>query len=84
MGCFAAGGMVLFDYKEDFARIMGDAGAQVMYRDTDHLNALVDLYLTEPRRRRDVVRYLQHRVVSEFSWAVLCKRLLVDEPAWKR
>jgi hypothetical protein len=84
MGCYAAGGLVLFDYKEDFARIMGDVADQVMYRDVDHLNGLVDGYLASPHRRQDVSRYLQHRVVSEFNWASLSKRILADEPAWRK
>jgi hypothetical protein len=83
MGCFACGGMVLFDYKEDFARTMGEAGEQVMYRSVEHLNAMVEDYLSNPRKRRDVARYLQHRVATEFSFGALAKRLLVDEPAWK-
>uniref|UniRef100_Q02BK1 Spore protein YkvP/CgeB glycosyl transferase-like domain-containing protein n=1 Tax=Solibacter usitatus (strain Ellin6076) TaxID=234267 RepID=Q02BK1_SOLUE len=82
MGCFAAGGLVLFDYKEDFARIMGDAAGEVMYRGIDHLNSLVDAYLAKPHRRRDIASYLQHRVVTEFSFSALAKRLLVDERAW--
>ena len=84
MGCFACGGLILFDYKEDFGRIMGDVANEVMYRDVDHLNRLVDEYLTNPHRRQDVSRYLQHRVATEFSFGALAKRVLVDEPAWKR
>ena len=83
MGCFACGGLILFDYKEDFGRIMGDVADQVMYRDVDHLNRLVDEYLTNPHRRQDVSRHLQDRVVTEFSFGKLAKRLLVDEAAWK-
>jgi hypothetical protein len=84
MGCFACGGLVLFDYKDDFLKTMGDIGNQVMYRSVDHLNALVDEYLTDPRKRVDVSRYLQHRVATEFSFAALAKRILVDQPVWKR
>ena len=82
MGCFAAGGLVLFDYKEDFARTMGDAGRQVMYRSIDHLNSLVEEYLANPHRRRDVARHLQNRVVTEFGFGVLSRKLLVDEKRW--
>jgi spore maturation protein CgeB len=82
MGCFAAGGLMLFDYKEDFSRIMGDAAGEVMYRSIEQLNSLVDGYLAKPHRRRDVASYLQHRVVTEFSFSALAKRLLVDERAW--
>lgn len=83
MGCFASGGLMLFDYKEDFHRSMGDVGNQVMYRSVDHLNSLIEEYLASPRKRRDVARYLQHRVCTEFSFGVLAKRILADEPAWR-
>ena len=84
MGCFACGGLVLFDYKQDFHQSMGEIGDQVMYRSVDHLNTLVEEYLSNPRKRRDVSRYLQQRVCSEFTFAALAKRILVDEPAWRR
>jgi hypothetical protein len=84
MGCFACGGLMLFDYKDDFYQSMGDIGNQVMYRSVDHLNALVEEYLGNPHKRRDVARYLQHRVVSEFGFDTLAKRILVDEPAWRQ
>ncbi|HYL72599.1 MAG TPA: glycosyltransferase [Bryobacteraceae bacterium] len=84
MGCFACGGLILIDYKDDFFRDMGDIGNQVMYRTVDHLNALIEEYLSNPRKRRDVSRYLQHRVCSEFSFGALAKRILVDQPAWRK
>jgi hypothetical protein len=84
MGCFACGGLILIDYKDDFFQSMGDIGNQVMYRTVDHLNSLVEEYLSNPRKRRDVSRYLQHRVCTEFSFGALAKKLLVDEPLWRR
>jgi hypothetical protein len=62
MGCFACGGLMLFDYKDDFFQSMGEIGNQVMYRSVDHLNSLVEEFLGNPRKRRDVSRYIQHRV----------------------
>lgn len=84
MGCFACGGLILIDYKDDFFQSMGDVGNQVMYRSIDHLNAIVEEFLSNPRKRRDVSRYLQHRVCTEFSFGTLAKRILVDEPLWRR
>src|SRR5579871_874914 len=84
MGCFACGGLVLFDYKDDFRQSMGDVADQVMYRSIDHLNTLAEDYLTHPHKRRDVGRYLQQRVVTEFSFAALAKRILVEKPMWKK
>jgi hypothetical protein len=83
MGCFACGGLVLFDYKDDFYQSMGEVSNQVMYRSVEHMNALVEEYLGNPRKRQDISRYLQHRVSTEFSFSTLCKHMLVDEPAWR-
>jgi len=76
MGCFACGGLVLFDYKSDFHQSMGDLGAEVMYRNLDQLNSMVDEYLANPRKRREVSRYLQHRVATEFNFAALSRKIL--------
>jgi hypothetical protein len=83
MGCMACGGLVLFDYKKDFYESMGDAANLVMYRSVQHLNTLVEEYLGDTKKRRDVSRYLQHRVCTEFNFRALGKRILADEPAWR-
>ncbi|HUJ51401.1 MAG TPA: glycosyltransferase [Bryobacteraceae bacterium] len=83
MGCFACGGLILFDYKSDFHEGMGELGNQVMYRSLDQLNAMVEEYLSNPKKRREVSRYLQHRVATEFNFAALSKKVLIDEPAWR-
>jgi hypothetical protein len=84
MGCFACGGLMLFDYKDDFFQSMGEIGNQVMYRSVDHLNSLVEEFLGNPRKRRDVSRYIQHRVCTEFNFGALSRKILIEEPAWKR
>ena len=83
VGCMACGGLVLFDYKADFRESVGEIADQVMYKSVDHLNRLVDEYLSDSKKRRDVSRYLQHRVCTEFNFGALCKRILVDEPEWR-
>ena len=81
--CLASGGLILFDYKGDFRQGMGEIADLVMYRSLDHLHSLVEEYLGHPRKRREVARDLQHRVLREFTFGAFCKRVLVDEPAWR-
>lgn len=81
--CLAAGGLPLFDYKADFHETMGDAGDQVMYRSIDHLNALIEHYLTSPAKRLEVIRELQEQVRERFTFAALTTRVLVEEPVWR-
>ena len=73
----------MFDYKDDFRACMGDIAELVMYRSIEHLNALIEAFLADCRKRVDVTRYLQHRVSTEFSFRSLCRRMLVDEPFWR-
>jgi hypothetical protein len=82
-GCMACGGLVLFDYKDDFRNSVGDAADEVMYTSVDHLNGMVENYLSQPRRRADVSRYLQQLACTKFSFRALCIRLFVDEPLWR-
>jgi hypothetical protein len=81
--CLAAGGLPLFDYKPDFHDGMGEPGDQLMYRSVEELNTKVEEYLTHPTKRREVIRELQARVLSEFTFGGLCKRILVDKPLWR-
>jgi Glycosyl transferases group 1 len=81
--CYAAGGMALFDYKSDFRDSVGDIADQVMYRDHAHLNAMIEDFLSRPEKRNEVVRELQHRVLEQFTFAHLMRRMLVEEPLWR-
>lgn len=81
--CYAAGGLALFDYKSDFRDTMGDIADQVMYRDPAHLNAMIDDLLANPARRNELARELQDRVLQQFTFAHLARRILVEEPLWR-
>jgi hypothetical protein len=81
--CFAAGGLMLFDWREEYRQALGDIAERVMYRDADHLNARIDEYLGDPRRRREVAREMQDRILGGFTFAHLTRRMLVSEPAWR-
>jgi glycosyl transferase family 1 len=84
MNCLACGGFVIFDYKDDFRQAFGDVADQVMYRNADHLNSLIDHYLGNPEHRHEVSRYLQYYASTKFTFGNLCHRLLVEEPLWRR
>ena len=81
--CFACGGMMLFDYKDDFRQAMGDIADMVMYTSIDHLHALIELYLGHPHKRREVSLHLQQRVLREFTFGAFAKRVLITERAWR-
>jgi Glycosyl transferases group 1 len=80
--CLACGGLILFDYKQDFREAIGELADLVMYRSLDHLNSLVEEYLENPRKRREVTLDLQQRVLREFTFGAFCQLALADEPKW--
>jgi hypothetical protein len=81
--CFAAGGTIVFDYKEDFRSALGDLADAVMYRTLDQMNGLVETYLSQPARKHAISRELQQRILSEFTFTALWERILSVEPIWR-
>jgi hypothetical protein len=59
MNCFAAGGFALLDEKRDFQALAGEAADAISYKDFDDLNAKIDQYLSQPKRREEVRRHFQ-------------------------
>jgi hypothetical protein len=47
------------------------------------MNSLVDAYLSNPHKRREVARELQHRVLSDFTFHAFATRVLVGQPVWR-
>jgi hypothetical protein len=80
--CLAAGGLILFDRKQDFRDEFGEAADLIMYHSNDHLGSLIEEYLGRPQLRREVSSILRDRVLREFTFTAFCKRVLADEPAW--
>ena len=81
--CFASGGFALFDYKDDFRAALGEIAEAVMYRSTDQLNAMIEHYRSHPARRREIAREMQHSVLERFTFGTMCRRILVEDPAWR-
>ncbi len=81
--CFAAGGTMVFDYKDDFRDTLGDLADAVMYRTIDQMNGLVETYLSQPAQKRAISRELQQRILSEFTFTALWERILSAEPVWR-
>ncbi|HUI79477.1 MAG TPA: glycosyltransferase [Bryobacteraceae bacterium] len=80
--CLASGGLIVFDYKQDFREALGEAADLVMFRNLDEMRSLIDGYLGNPRKRRAVALELQQRVLREFTFDAFCRRVLVEESAW--
>jgi spore maturation protein CgeB len=78
------GGLVLFDYKSDFRDEIGELADLVMYRSFDQLNSMVDQYLADPRKRREVSQSLGELVSQKLTFEAFCRRVLVEQPLWRQ
>lgn len=64
LDCFAAGGFMLVDRREDLAREVGDIADAFMYRDKNELLQRCDTILTSNKFRAEIIAEM-HAIVSE-------------------
>lgn len=76
LSCFAAGGFSLFDYRADFAELLGSSAEPVMFRDFDEMNRKVDYYLTFEHERRELAAHMRRVLVENFSLKEMYRRIL--------
>jgi len=79
-GCFAAGGLCVFNHKSAFADSYGELGEHVMFRDFDDMNAKLDRLMTHERDRRDLAVALKAHTLAHHTWI----RTAAENLAWVR
>lgn len=75
-GCFAAGGLCLFNYKAAFRETFGPDAERVMYRDFDDMNAKLDHLLTHERERAELAAHFQAEVREKATFVGLLAELI--------
>lgn len=68
LGCFAAGGLCVFNRKPAFAASFGELGEHVMFRDFDDMNAKLDRLMTHARERRELAAALKAHARAHHTW----------------
>jgi hypothetical protein len=75
MNCFAAGGFMLLDRKQDFVELFGALGEAVSFSSLDELRAKVDYYLANDEERVSISEALGERIREHHSLPGLLRRL---------
>jgi hypothetical protein len=75
MNCFAAGGFMLLDRKQDFVELFGALGEAVSFSSLDELQAKVDYYLANEEERVSISEALGERIREYHSLPGLLRRL---------
>lgn len=81
--CLASGGLIVFDYKEDFREAVGEVAELVMYRSLEEMHSLIEGYLGDSLKRRKVARDLQQLVLRSFTFDTFCRKALTEEAGWR-
>jgi len=77
-GCFASGGVCLFNAKALFRDAFGPAADAVMFRDDDDLNAKLDGLLTHDAARREIAAHFKHEILANHKFI----DLIADMVTW--
>jgi glycosyl transferase family 1 len=75
MNCFAAGGFMLLDRKQDFVDLFGPLGEAVSFSSLDELQTKVDYYLANEEERVAISEALGERIREHHSLPGLLRRL---------
>jgi hypothetical protein len=67
-GCFASGGVCLFNAKVLFREAFGEAADAVMFHDYDELNAKLDRLLTFETERREIAAHFKHEILENYKF----------------
>ncbi len=66
--CFASGGFLLSDYKEDMREIFPDFWKEITFTDIDEMNGKIAYYLARPEERIELTEKARQIVMKEHTY----------------
>ncbi len=76
LDCFAAGGFMFVDSRQDLRAEIGDVAEEFMYRNADDLNAKIERLKSDPKRRLEVIRHIRDKIQSDMNFLTFLSRTL--------
>lgn len=76
--CFAAGSMMLIDYREDLRANIGELADSFMYRSKDELREMIAYYLSHQAERVEVVGEMQAIIRERLTYRHHFERVCAD------
>jgi len=71
LDCFAAGGFMFVDWKDDLRRELGEVAEEFMYRDAEELNSKIEALKAQPGRRLEIIRAIRERISRDLNFITL-------------
>jgi hypothetical protein len=76
LDCFASGGFMLVDWRQDLAEEVGDVADMFMYRDREELAALSDRIMSNTRLRDEVISTMRSKISRSLTFNYLLKEVI--------
>lgn len=76
LDCFAAGGFMFVDWRQDLGAEIGDVAEEFMYRSADDLNAKIERIKRDPKRRLEVIGHIRDKIQSDMNFLTFLTRTL--------
>lgn len=73
LDCFAAGGFMLVDWRQDLADELGDIASSFMYRDREELVALSDKTMSNTKLRGEVIAAMRAKISRSLTFSHLLR-----------
>jgi len=71
LNCFAAGGFMFVDWKDDLRGALGELSEEFMYRNAEDLNSKMDRLRGNSKRRLEIIREVRAAVSRELNFLAL-------------
>jgi spore maturation protein CgeB len=71
LNCFAAGGFMFVDWKDDLRGALGELSEEFMYRNAEDLNSKMDRLRGNSKRRLEIIREVREAVSRELNFLAL-------------
>ena len=71
LNCFAAGGFMFVDWKDDLRGALGELSEEFMYRNAEDLNSKIDRLRGNSKRRLEIIREVREAVSRELNFLAL-------------
>jgi Glycosyl transferases group 1 len=68
LNCFAAGGFMFVDWKDDLREALGDLAEEFMYRNAEELNSKMDRLKGNPERRLEIIQAVRESVSRDLNF----------------
>jgi Glycosyl transferases group 1 len=71
LNCFAAGGFMFVDWKDDLRGALGDLAEEFMYRNAEELTSKMEGLRRNPRRRLEIIQAVREIVSRDLNFGAL-------------